>query len=101
MYARIYLLVWATFSLSSLNAADWPQWGRDHTHNAVSPEKGLPDFQLQVLDEKKKVVKAERGVAWKAELGTRTVVHPVIADGLVTVCTNSRPPGEAAHEGLG
>jgi outer membrane protein assembly factor BamB len=75
-------------------AADWTQWGRDHTRNNVSPEKGLPDFSLQVLDDKDKVVTPERGVAWKAELGSRTVVHPVVADGLVWVGTNARQPDD-------
>ena len=90
MIARLLLIAFAMSAPAF--AADWPQWGRDNTRNAVSPEKGVPEFQLQLTDDKGKVVKPERGVAWKAELGSRTVVHPVIADGLVWVCTNAREP---------
>jgi outer membrane protein assembly factor BamB len=77
-----------------LTAADWPQWGRDFTHNAVSPEKGLPEFQFPEIDDKGKVLKPARGLAWTADLGSRTVVHPVVADGLVWVCTNAREPAD-------
>jgi outer membrane protein assembly factor BamB len=67
-------------------AADWPMWGRDATHNAVSPEKNAPiDFQL---------VKAGRNVAWTAELGFRTIIPPVVADGLVWIGTNARDPDD-------
>lgn len=73
-------------------STDWTQWCRDSTHNAVSPEKGLPDFQIEEHDDKGKVLKQVRNLAWKAQLGARTVVHPVVADGLVWVCTNARHP---------
>ena len=74
-------------------AADWPQWGRDSTRNAVSLETPAPlDFAFRLADEKGAVTVAERNVAWTAALGSRTVVPPVVADGLVWVCTNVRPP---------
>jgi outer membrane protein assembly factor BamB len=73
-------------------AADWPQWGGGPTHNAVSLEKGAPhDFQFPVLEDGK-VVKPARGVAWAADLGDRTVIPPVVADGLVWVGTSARDP---------
>ena len=90
MFARL-MLVAGALSIP-VSAADWTQWGRDHTRNSVSPEKNLPEFTLKVVDDNDKIVTPDRGVAWKAELGTRTVVHPVIADGLVWVCTNARHP---------
>lgn len=73
-------------------AADWPQWNGGPTRNAVSPETNPPtDFRLPVTDGGK-VVTPARGVAWTAELGSRTVIPPVVAGGLVWVGTNGRPP---------
>lgn len=78
-------------------AADWPQWGGGPTRNPVSPEKGLPlDFQFRQTDDKDKVVKEERGVAWKAKLGDRTAIPPVVAGGLVWVGSNARQPADEA-----
>jgi hypothetical protein len=80
-----------TVALAGALAADWPQWGRDATRNAVSPEKGAPiDFQLPYDDGK--LVKPARGVAWKADLGSRTLGTPTVADGLVWIGTNAREP---------
>jgi outer membrane protein assembly factor BamB len=81
-------------SLSASPAADWPQWGGGPTRNPVSPEKGLPlDFRFEQTA-KGKVVEKERGVAWKARPGDRMVVPPVVADGLVWVCTSGKYPGD-------
>lgn len=75
-------------------AADWPQWGRDATRNAVSPEKNPPtDFRLPEID-KGKTTAAGKNVAWHAELGDQTVIAPVVADGLVWVCTSARRPDD-------
>ncbi len=75
-------------------AADWPQWNGGPTRNAVSPEKNPPtDFQLPITEDGK-VVKAARGIAWTAELGSQTVIPPVVAGGLVWVCTNARAPDD-------
>jgi outer membrane protein assembly factor BamB len=52
------------------------------------------DFQFRQTDDKGKVVTPERGIAWKADLGSMTVIPPVIADGLVWVGTNGRDPGD-------
>src|SRR5436190_23963993 len=74
------------------SAHDWPQWGRDGTHNAVSPEKNVSiDFLLTLKDEQGQFKLPTRYVAWSANLGTRTVVPPVIANGLVWCCSNARP----------
>lgn len=76
-------------------AADWPQWGGGPTRNPVSPEKGLSlDFQFETTDDKGKVVKAARGITWKAQLGDRTVIPPVVADGLVWVGSSARHPAD-------
>ena len=78
-------------------AADWPQWGGGPTRNPVSAEKGLPlDFRFAQTDDKGKVTKAERGVAWKAQLGDRTTIPPVVADGVIWVGTSARQPADEA-----
>jgi outer membrane protein assembly factor BamB len=76
-------------------ADDWPQWAGGPTRNPVSAEKGVPlDFQFRLTDDKGKVVTTERGITWKAELGSVTVIPPVIADGLVWIGTNARNPDD-------
>ncbi len=73
-------------------ASDWPQWGGGPTRNAVSPEKNPPtDFRLPEFKGGKDTIPGHN-VAWTAELGNRTVVPPVIAGGLVWVCTSARQP---------
>ena len=67
------------------SAADWTQWGRDASRNAVSPEKNPPSFADGKLGE------LGREIAWKAEL-EHLVVPPVVANGLVWVCTRGRQP---------
>ncbi|HJZ57289.1 MAG TPA: PQQ-binding-like beta-propeller repeat protein, partial [Gemmataceae bacterium] len=90
---RPMVLVLSLLNAALLSAADWPQWGGGPTRNAVSLEKGAPaDFQPPVRDEDGKVLKPGCGVAWQAELGTRTVIPPVVAGGLVWVGTNAREP---------
>ncbi len=91
---RLALFLLATTPCGIAPAADWPQWGRDSTHNAVSLEKGVSlDFQLP-LDARDGDVPAvpARNVAWKAELGFRTVIPPVVSDGLIWCGTNARHP---------
>jgi outer membrane protein assembly factor BamB len=79
---------------ADVGADDWPAWGRDASRNAVSPEKNAPiDFQLPEV-ENGKVIKPGRSIAWQAELGDRTVIAPVVCDGLVWVGTNARQPDD-------
>jgi len=75
-------------------AADWPQWGRDASRNAVSPEKNPPiNFELPHREDGKPN-NPGRNIAWQADLGDRTYVPPVIADGFVWVSTNARDPND-------
>jgi len=81
---------------AAVAAPDWPQWGRNATRNAVSPEKGPPlEFQLPVV-ENGKLAKPDPRIAWFGELGSRTIGTPSIADGLVWIGTNSRAPSDDA-----
>ncbi|QDU23870.1 outer membrane protein assembly factor BamB family protein [Urbifossiella limnaea] len=76
-------------------SADWPTWGRDATRNAVSPEAGAPhDFRFPVPAADGRPATVGHGVAWAAELGSRTIGTPAVANGLVWIGTNTRPPAD-------
>jgi outer membrane protein assembly factor BamB len=61
--------------------------GRDHTRNAVSPEKAAPiDWQIGSGDQK------HRNIRWSARLGSYSCGDPVIANGLVWIGTNNGRP---------
>jgi len=80
-------------SARALPRHDWPMLGRDATHNAVSPEKNVSlDFQFALKDEDGKSKQPSKNIAWVAELGSRTVIPPIISDGLVWIGTNARHP---------
>ncbi|HET6882954.1 MAG TPA: PQQ-binding-like beta-propeller repeat protein, partial [Pirellulales bacterium] len=71
---------------------DWPQFGRDGTRNAVSPEKGPPTaWDNGQHDEKtgEPIAGTTKNVKWRARLGTQTVGDPVVVDGLIWVGTNN------------
>src|SRR5262249_21851854 len=72
-------------------ADDWPMWGRDRSHNAVSPEKGAPvDFAFEVRDDKGKITPPAKNILWSVPAGGRAVGTPVVADGLIWVGTTGR-----------
>lgn len=89
---RLCLFLSLFTAVGTVAAADWPQWGGGPTRNAVSRETGAPtDFFFDVTEDEKPG-KAARGIAWSADLGSNTVIPPVVADGLVWVGTNARYP---------
>jgi outer membrane protein assembly factor BamB len=71
-------------------AADQPQWGRFHTRNMVSDEKGLPDTFDPATG---------RGIKWVADVGTETHDTPVVAGGKVLIGTNNYRPRDPRHDG--
>jgi outer membrane protein assembly factor BamB len=78
---------------------DWSTFGRDRTHNAVSPEKGAPtDWRVaagtaQAANEKGvKPFVGAKNIAWTARLGSRGIGGPIVAGGLVWVGTNNEHP---------
>jgi outer membrane protein assembly factor BamB len=80
-------------------ADDWPVFGRDQTHNAVSPETGAPtDWHVRAAPKKvvgDKVVERhpdDKNIKWTAPLGSRSIGGPVVAGGLVWVGTNNERP---------
>jgi outer membrane protein assembly factor BamB len=97
--AKIILAILISLAAPAAPAADWPQWGRDFTRNAVSSETGVPDFQFPLVEDGK-VVRPARNLAWQAELGYMTVIPPVVSGGLVWVGTNFvEPPGDPPPKG--
>ncbi len=74
------------------HGTDWPVFGRDHTRNAVSPEKG-PPVRWQVEDRLNDfVVQPAWNIKWVADLGSGNFPSPVVANGLVWVGTNNARP---------
>jgi outer membrane protein assembly factor BamB len=84
---------------------DWPMFGRDETRNAVSPEKNAPtEWHLKGwpkrLDQNNKVLESfddSKNIKWSAQLGSKTLGDPVIADGLVWVGTNNSNPRDPSY----
>ena len=72
---------------------DWPMWGGTPDRNmASSMLKGLPTEWD---------VKTRKNVKWSAKLGSQSYGNPVVADGMVFVCTNNdglRDPGQGAGD---
>ena len=78
-------------------AEDWPMLGRDHTHNAVSLEKGSPtDWQIEAPFDQGQPIKAAGNIRWKAKLGSPSMGGPVVANGLVWVGTNNGNPRDSS-----
>lgn len=81
------------FGCATLQAADWPQFGRDGTRNAVSSERHPPtdwDIGKPVnKDPRQRIPGSSRNIKWSAALGTNAFGDPVVANGLVWVGTNN------------
>ena len=70
-------------------ADDWPMYGRDATHNAVSLEKNPPtNWDMGKLDSKTGKWEA-RNIVWTAQLGSLAFGDPVVADGQIWIGTNN------------
>jgi outer membrane protein assembly factor BamB len=82
------------FFADAARAEDWPMPGRDRTRNTVSPEKNPPtDWQVEIRDAASgQVTTRARNIKWSAELGSRSMGSPVVADGLVWIGTNNGQP---------
>jgi len=63
---------------------DWPQWGRTHCRNLVSPEKNLP----VTFDPAKGRSRSGGNVKWVRKTGNATYGNPTVADGRVYVGTD-------------
>jgi outer membrane protein assembly factor BamB len=86
-------------------AADWPMFGRDHTRNAVSPEKG-PPLDWRVTTTLRRIGPDglvqndvdDENIKWSAQLGSQTVASPVVNQGLVWIGTNNGSPRDTASQ---
>ncbi len=89
--SRFALVLLATTLARPTVAEDWPQFGRNQSRNAVSPEKNPPLWwQFEKRDNDEKVVKENKNIRWAAKLHSadgygQIYGDPVIVDGLVWV----------------
>ncbi|WP_020475990.1 outer membrane protein assembly factor BamB family protein [Zavarzinella formosa] len=67
-------------------AEDWPQFGRDKTRNAVSPEKNPPTWWQYPEKEDGKIIPG-KNIRWVSDLDNPYQIcgDPIIVDGLVWV----------------
>jgi outer membrane protein assembly factor BamB len=70
-------------------------YGRDHTHNGVSPEIAPAiSWNIGTYDEKTAKWTGADNIRWVAALGSQTFGDPVVADGQVWVGTNLAVDGK-------
>lgn len=95
--------LWLALScrIASAAGADWPMYGRDATHNAVSPGSNPPiRWNVGEFDRRTGVWRREtaRNIKWQAELGTNTFGDPVVAGGLIWIGTNNWQRGKETED---
>jgi hypothetical protein len=76
-------------------------YGRDATHNAVSPGSNPPiRWNVGEFDRRTGVWRREtaRNIKWQAELGTNTFGDPVVAGGLIWIGTNNWQRGKETED---
>ena len=83
-------LFYKLFFISSLLAADQPQWAQRFSRNMISSEVGLADDFDPATG---------KNIKWIASLGSETWATPVIASGRVFIGTNNSPPRDPRHRG--
>lgn len=97
-FAPRIVWIFLTFAFSVAGprafAEDWPQFGRDGSRNAVSPEKGAPTWwRLEKRDRQGRMIREGKNIRWVADLTHERTFYkvagdPVVAGGLVWVgCT--------------
>src|SRR5688572_1456549 len=103
------LLALSLFSVGSLRADDWPQWGgHDPGRNMYSSAKGFPSkfgpskpdrqgrFTVSYKPNSEEVNTADfQNLKWVVKLGSQTYGNPVVANGKVLVGTNNATPRDA------
>src|ERR1044071_571198 len=87
--------------VSTVTAADWPQWGGTQHRNMYSPEKRLPavvnpgKYKQGTEDVD---LKTTKNVRWVAKLGSQSYGNVVVAGGKVFVGTNNDNPRDPQHQ---
>ena len=83
-------------------AEDWPQFGRDGSRNAVSPERNPPtSWDIGKLDDSEppqRIKSTQRTVKWSAKLGSMTYGDPVVVNGLIWIGTNNYGYGATPNQ---
>lgn len=88
--------------LPTVQAEDWPMWGRTINKNMHTPAKGLPESfdpgQFKSGSEQVDL-STTKNVKWVAKLGSQTYGNPVVANGRLYVGTNNESPRDPQHVG--
>lgn len=90
--------------VSSLGAADWPQWGGSDARCMASPEKNLPDTFVpgdKNPDGSGIDLATTKNVRWTVKLGSETYTCPIVANGRVLMCTNDCSLNDPRFECIG
>lgn len=86
----------------TLQAEDWPMWGRTNHRNMYAPASGLPDHfspgQIKPGTDQFDPADA-KNLKWIAKLGSQSYGNPTIAQGRVFVGTNNDSPRDPRHQG--
>ncbi len=101
MKQRIIAIIMLAFT-ASLQAEDWPQWGRDYSKNmASSTEKIVDSFNVGEMDYDTEEVdmKTTKNIKWIAKMGSQSYGNVTVADGQVYVGTNNESPRDPKHKG--
>ncbi len=91
-----------TTTVMTLQAQDWPMWGRTTARNMVSPEKNLPvTFKPGVVDFNTDQVQMDttQGVKWVAKLGSQAYGNVTVSGGKVFIGTNNAAPRDPRFQG--
>src|SRR5215204_7524003 len=88
--------------LSSVSAADWPEWGGHPLRNMYSPEKGLPDDfgKIQFKSGTEDIdPKPAKNMKWAVKIGSQSYGNVTVAAGKIFIGTNNENPRDERHQG--
>jgi outer membrane protein assembly factor BamB len=79
----------------------WPMWCGSPSRNLVNlRDKNVAlKWQIELKDDKDKVVQPAENILWTANLGSKAYGGPVIADGKIFVGTNNEAPRDPKVQG--
>tara|TARA_B100000161_G_scaffold262054_1_gene231292 strand:+ start:5689 stop:7194 length:1506 start_codon:yes stop_codon:yes gene_type:complete len=85
----------------TLNAEDWPIWGKDGSRNMVSIETGV-SFEFdpgEMSDDEVVDMQTTKNIKWVAKLGSQAYGNVTIGNGRVFVGTNNESPRDLGKKG--
>jgi outer membrane protein assembly factor BamB len=92
LFARTGCLFAALLLVSTAQADDWPQFGRNSTRNAVSPEKN-PPLDWELGDPAAKPATPPKNIRWSSDglfASGRSLGEPVVTGGMVWISSVRR-----------